>query len=68
MAGTDTREWAAREQAAILAIAAATKSPWHLVSRAVAVVGTRLGSPEGLEIAERLAAELCEHDDVVLSG
>ena len=37
-------------------------------TRAVAIVGTRSPSPEGVEFARRLASELAEHGVTVLSG
>ena len=43
-------------------------NPGALVSRAVAIVGSRAGSEYGLAVAERLAADLASRDVVVISG
>ena len=43
-------------------------NPAALTSRAVAIVGSRAGSPYALAVAERLAADLCAHSIVIVSG
>ena len=43
-------------------------TPAALTSRAVAIVGSRAGSPYGLAVAERLAADLAARGIVVVSG
>src|SRR5947207_4202429 len=43
-------------------------NPASLTSRAVAIVGSRAGSPYGLSVAERLAADLAARGIVVVSG
>ncbi len=42
--------------------------PDALASRAVAIVGSRAGSPYGIAVAERLAADLSARNVVVISG